>query len=521
MKPFPVRGSMPAATAATIALVALADFSLDGRLGGFGVAVPLAASFAVALLLHRKSGFRPVAVAATAGAFATAAISENLSLLSFGIALCLASLCVVALSGYKPAGAVPLLGRFLLTSLLAPFSLGLDMLRFRRLSRRRKQAIGRAGRWAVWLMPVSAALVFLLLFIAANPVLDQWLAQLDLQRILDIVDFERLLLWAFLAVLIWPLVRSRLPLRLRATSRFPDAPIPDLARQAETGSMDALFGEASILRALILFNLLFALQTAMDMAYLWGGVALPDGMSYAGYAHRGAYPLIVTALLAAGFVLAATRPGTAPATNGMILGLIGLWVLQNIGLVLSSILRLDLYVSVYGLTYWRVAAFIWMGLIASGLALILIRIATGRSIDWLVGANLATLSAVLLASCFVNFAGLIADNNADSALSGRRQGSLLDTGYMAGLGPQALPAMARLLDDCRRAEGAPKLGLRQCTNLNRATISLVAYHAQDMQNWRGRSLRGLRLDAWLGDNQQLTKTMPQYPDGQTSGEREP
>ena len=76
MKPFPVRGSMPAATAATIALVALADFSLDGRLGGFGVAVPLAASFAVALLLHRKSGFRPVMVAAMAGAFATAAISE-------------------------------------------------------------------------------------------------------------------------------------------------------------------------------------------------------------------------------------------------------------------------------------------------------------------------------------------------------------------------------------------------------------------------------------------------------------
>ena len=35
--------------------------------------------------------------------------------------------------------------------------------------------------------------------------------------------------------------------------------------------------------------------------------------------------------------------------------------------MISSILRLDLYVGIYSLTYWRVAAFIWMGLVAVGL----------------------------------------------------------------------------------------------------------------------------------------------------------
>src|SRR4029078_10113192 len=69
-----------------------------------------------------------------------------------------------------------------------------------------------------------------------------------------------------------------------------------------------LFCPAAIVRALLLFNLLFAVQTVLDLTYLWGGVALPDGMTYASYAHRGAYPLIVTALIAAGFVLAALRP---------------------------------------------------------------------------------------------------------------------------------------------------------------------------------------------------------------------
>ena len=69
------------------------------------------------------------------------------------------------------------------------------------------------------------------------------------------------------------------------------------------------FGVATILRSLILFNLLFAVQTVLDMIYLWGNVTLPADISYASYAHRGAYPLILTALLAAGFVLAAMKPG--------------------------------------------------------------------------------------------------------------------------------------------------------------------------------------------------------------------
>ena len=66
---------------------------------------------------------------------------------------------------------------------------------------------------------------------------------------------------------------------------------------------------STILRSLILFNLLFAAQSILDGIYLWGHVALPDNLTYAAYAHRGAYPLIATALLAAAFVLVAMRPG--------------------------------------------------------------------------------------------------------------------------------------------------------------------------------------------------------------------
>ena len=141
----------------------------------------------------------------------------------------------------------------------------------------------------------------------------------------------------------------------------------------------------------------------LDIAYLWGGVALPDGMSYAAYAHRGAYPLIVTALLAAAFVIAATTPGSEARRSPLIRWLVYLWIAQNVLLVMSSLLRLDLYVGVYSLTYWRVAAFIWMLLVAAGLVLIMIQIAARRSGAWLVGANLVSLALTLYVCSFVSF----------------------------------------------------------------------------------------------------------------------
>ena len=67
---------------------------------------------------------------------------------------------------------------------------------------------------------------------------------------------------------------------------------------------------------------------------------------------------------AAAFVLIAMKPGGAAERSKVIRTLVYLWVAQNVLLVASSILRLDLYVQTYLLTWWRIAAFIWMGLVA-------------------------------------------------------------------------------------------------------------------------------------------------------------
>ena len=242
------------------------------------------------------------------------------------------------------------------------------------------------------------------------------------------------------------------------------------------------------LRSLVLFNLLFAVQTVMDISYLWAGAALPDGMSYATYAHRGAYPLIVTALLAAAFVIVAMRPGSEAERSPLTRALVFLWVGQNVLLVVSAILRLNLYVATYLLTYWRVAAFIWMLIVAAGLVLIVVRIVTYRSNAWLISANVVALALTIYVCSLVNFANLVASYNVAHAGDSATAGQPIDLTYVAALGPQAIPALDRYL----AANPRMNPGF-----FRRYRDALAAEHLKGAESWRAWTFRGWRLSRYL------------------------
>ena len=310
------------------------------------------------------------------------------------------------------------------------------------------------GALKAWLLPIGGAAIFTALFAAANPVFDGWLVGIDLNAIVRLMpDAERVAFWGMSAAVIWVILRARLANvaggRRSLVETFTAGVAP---LQAETGrSPDVLaflFSDAAIVRSMVVFNVMFAAQNAMDGAYLWGGKSLPAGFSFASYAHRGAYPLIVTAVLAAAFVLIAFRRSGEPSTSGqtemgLARRLMFLWVGQNVLLVLSSIWRMVLYVEAYSLTYTRVAVMIWMGLVALGLVLIVIRFVGERGNLWLVNANSVALGTVLYVSSFVNFGGLIADYNVRHCRELTGHGVLLDIGYIGSIGPSAVPALRR------------------------------------------------------------------------------
>jgi hypothetical protein len=326
-------------------------------------------------------------------------------------------------------------------------------------------------RLIAWILPLGGSLIFFGLFSIANPVISHELHTWNeaLQRILlnFQLDPARWFFWAVTGTGAWILLRVRTRFNHANSPSPPSLPMP--------------IGQTSLLRrCLLMFNAVFAVQTILDVIYLFGGLKLPDGMSYAQYAHRGSYPLVATALLAAGFVLIAYRPGPPTRETTSLRRLVLLWLAQNVFLTFTAAWRLHLYANVYSLTRLRVAAAIWMLLVALGLAWIGLRITGGRSNRWLVNRTLTTTFIVLYLCCFVNFESKIAWHNGRHCREAGGDGYYLDWKYMKQLGPEAIPALKWL-----QTQGISQTKNDPLTTLE-AQVSL------QLQNWRGWTYR-----AWV------------------------
>jgi Domain of unknown function (DUF4173) len=475
-----------------IACVALADWLFFGLQVGISLPLFFGVLGLVAVACNGIRAARHVQlVMGTVFVASLAALIEDVDSLSVTIGLLTTAMFVIVMTTSErscwyrdlfEAATVPFRG---------PFQFVGDIIRA--LRRTKRGTAGWLASFVAWIVPLSIFVVFLALFSSANPLIEHQLDRIDIRVLFKFIDFSRLVFWISIACAVWPLLcrrAKRKPVRqLRPNSS---------AAAVEPSDPDHLLGAKAMSRSLILFNALFALQTVLDLTYLWGGAALPDSMTHAEYAHRGAYPLIATALLAAGFVLVAMRPGGPAEKSRLIRPLVLVWIAQNVLLVISSIFRLDLYVAAYSLTYLRLAALIWMTLVVIGLVLILIQIELKKSNNWLLSANAISLALALYACCFINTPRLVASYNVEHSREIRGSGPTLDLRYLRSLGPQAEPALKPHLAEM------PALGpIIQQIRLDRYDIgwrSVFGSRWLRSENWRAWNFRTWRLDRYLANN---------------------
>ena len=407
------------------------------------------------------------------------------------LAPCLAVLALVAMAGARVDAEVRHAGAWAYAVLRVPLWLVGGLARDLRLLRRRRSVSRRAGAslsriFLAWIVPLALGLVFLYLFCLANPVIERGgsyvlRAVIDFFKWLELPALIRVLFWLGVAAGLWGFWRIR---QERSLPQALPPPLPLLARPPE--------GQPALVwRCLGVFNVLFALETVTDLIYLWGGYALPEGMTYAAYAHRGAYPLVATALLSAGLTLYFFPPGRRaerdPLARTLVLG----WLAQNVLLTASAVWRLHLYVDVYTLTRLRVAAFVWMGLVGFGLLAIGWRIARGRDNRWLLDVNAVALITVLLGCAWWPMDGYIARHNVQFCREAQGPGRPLDIAYLQQLGPEAIPALRAYahLPDGRSADAI------------RAVDQLAVKLQQKLMNpraWTVRRGRLARVGAILG-----------------------
>jgi hypothetical protein len=361
-------------------------------------------------------------------------------------------------------------------------------------ARRRTGPLAILARLPVLVLPLVGSLVFVLLFASANPLIGDAFGRINTSALLAGFSAPRVGFWLLLAFAAWSLLRPTL-LRLRpVSSDEPAIRLPGVSL-------------ASVTLSLVAFNAIFAVQNGLDLTFLWSGAPLPEGVTLAEYAHRGAYPLIATALLAALFVLVTLRPGSDMAASGAVRRLVYLWIAQNVLLVASTMLRTLDYIEAYSLTRLRISALAWMALVAVGLLLICYRIWRRRSDRWLINANFAAAAALLAACAFVDLGAVAAQWNVRHTRDVGGPGAALDVTYLDGLGASALLPLIEL--EGRRLAPA----LREHVQRSRA-MQMARLEAQqaDWRSWTFRGARRLAEAKRLGATQTLPRSVPARPD---------
>ncbi|WP_161978422.1 DUF4153 domain-containing protein [Sphingomonas oligophenolica] len=425
------RSGLIARVAVCLVLVGAAETTIDGTdLGAVigGVAMLLAILTAVVRpALVRVRAARSATIAATLYALV---LTEDPSLLGcalFWVAVSLAAL--LPRRGFDDAMAwATRLAWHGVTAALSPFrdAARIAILRDRRAPRSR----GLRAAATMLVLPVVGGGVFVMLFASANPLIGDAVARIALPDITTVI--WRSAVATVVGVATWSTLR-------------PSAQATRFARSPDRIISTALDPRvATLIVSLVTFNAIFAVENTLDLVFLWSGAALPAGVTMADYAHRGAYSLIVTAVLAGLFVLVALRPGSAGAVGRPVRVLVALWLAQNLLLVASSALRTLDYVDAYGMTVLRLAALGWMTLVAVGLALIGWRLLRGRSARWLINANALAATLVLTVASVVDLGAVAAGWNVRVAVAQGKAGPPLDLCYLARLGPSALVSLARL-----------------------------------------------------------------------------
>lgn len=321
------------------------------------------------------------------------------------------------------------------------------------------------------IIPVSLTLLFGFLFAQANPIIAQALDGINWELPIRLLSVWRWLFWFIAGISVWALLRSRFLLSTAVSS---------------TGiNLDKWLNQQTLVLSLVLFNSLFALQNVLDIVFLWSGETLPNGLTYAEYAHAGAYPLFVISMVTAAYVLLTFNDQQPHYQTALAKKLVFVWLGQTVFLLLSAINRLLHYIEVYSLTYLRIIALLGMVLTAIGLLLIFARIYANRSNGWLINGNALAIVFTLYAACFINMNNVIADYNVRHALEVTGQGTGIDLPYLRALGADSLPAL-------RWFQANAKYSPSQAAQAGGLITELENELSSSSENWRAWTWRKQR-----------------------------
>lgn len=192
---------------------------------------------------------------------------------------------------------------------------------------------------------------------------------------------------------------------------------------------------SELLTGVILFALINILTLSVnitDIIYTWSAHSLPKGATYSEFIHSGIASLITSIVFAIIIILFYFRGAiNFYKENKTIKILAYIWILQNVFLILSTMLRNKMYVDTYSLTEKRVGVFIYLGLAILGLLLCFYKIATKRNNIFLFRKNTWAVYISLTLLSVIDWSSVISKYNIYRAK--KSNNFYLDANYMGEL----------------------------------------------------------------------------------------
>ncbi|MFN3405993.1 MAG: DUF4173 domain-containing protein [Cytophagaceae bacterium] len=257
-------------------------------------------------------------------------------------------------------------------------------------------------------IPLTISGIFLAIYRNSNPVFEVFTNQFSLEfiswNLIGFIIFGFLLLYGFYhqKEIDWLAIMDH------------DSS-DNLNREAlfsgiQTGNPD--YEKISGVILFTMLNIIIFLLNATDIYALFFTETLPAGLTLSDYIHQGIYSLIISIVLAISIILYFFR-GKINFTqdNGLIKALALAWIIQNGFLIFTCVIKNNLYVAEYCLTYKRIGVYVYLLLALIGLATTFIKIIQAKSNWFLFRKNSWAFYIVLILSCLVNWDLLIARYN--------------------------------------------------------------------------------------------------------------
>lgn len=220
---------------------------------------------------------------------------------------------------------------------------------------RHKQSRNRSGYWITG----GIILIFTLLYGISNPVISSLLFRLDLTFIRP----GFILLIAFLFIILYGMVAFK---RNEQVSKM-----DNYSQKLQKGQLSPrVFQEFKIAKISIWsVAVLSTTVNLIDLIVILTG-SLPADVTYKEYVHQGFFTLILTLCLALGLIIYFFR-GQTNFHNKIeqLKKAAYFWIAQNLAMAIITGYKNMMYVEAYGLTYKRIAVFLFLLCLIIGLAL--------------------------------------------------------------------------------------------------------------------------------------------------------